>query len=734
MALRFPKFSRGLAQDPTTRRIWFGIATAHDFESHDGMTEERLYQKIFASHFGQLAIIFLWTSGNLFHVAWQGNFEAWIKDPLHVRPIAHAIWDPHFGQPAVEAFARGGGLGPVNIAYSGVYQWWYTIGMRTNQDLYTGAFFLLTVSTLFLVAGWLHLEPKWAPSISWFKNAESRLNHHLSGLFGVSSLAWAGHLVHVAIPESRGGHVRWGNLLSAPPHPQGLGPLLAGQWGVYARDVDSSSHLFNTSQGAGTAILTFLGGFHPQTQSLWLTDIAHHHLAIAVVFIIAGHMYRTNFGIGHSMRGVLEAHTPPGGRLGRGHQGLYDTINNSLHFQLGLALASLGVATSLVAQHMYSLPAYAFIAQDFTTQAALYTHHQYIAGFIMTGAFAHGAIFFIRDYSPERGRGNVLARVLEHKEAIISHLSWASLFLGFHTLGLYVHNDVMLAFGTPEKQILIEPVFAQWIQSAHGKASYGFDVLLSSPNDPAFSAGRSIWLPGWLDAIDNNSNSLFLTIGPGDFLVHHAIALGLHTTTLILIKGALDARGSKLMPDKKEFGYGFPCDGPGRGGTCDISAWDAFYLAVFWMLNTIGWVTFYWHWKHITLWQGNVAQFDESSTYLMGWLRDYLWLNSSQLINGYNPFGTNSLSVWAWMFLFGHLVWATGFMFLISWRGYWQELIETLAWAHERTPLANLVRWGDKPVALSIVQARLVGLAHFSVGYIFTYAAFLISSTAGKFG
>ncbi|NRB27308.1 MAG: hypothetical protein HRU37_06455, partial [Roseibacillus sp.] len=26
-------------------------------------------------------------------------------------------------------------------------------------------------------------------------------------------------------------------------------------------------------------------------------------------------------------------------------------------------------------------------------------------------------------------------------------------------------------------------------------------------------------------------------------------------------------------------------------------------------------------------------------------------------------FGVNSLSPWAWMFLFGHLVWATGFMF-----------------------------------------------------------------------
>jgi photosystem I P700 chlorophyll a apoprotein A2 len=239
---------------------------------------------------------------------------------------------------------------------------------------------------------------------------------------------------------------------------------------------------------------------------------------------------------------------------------------------------------------MYSLPPYAFLANDFTTMAALYTHHQYIAGFIMCGAFAHGAIFFIRDYDPEQNKGNVLARMLDHKEALISHLSWASLFLGFHTLGLYVHNDVMLAFGTPEKQILIEPVFAQWIQAAHGKALYGFDFLLSSSTSSASTAGQALWLPGWLEAINNNQNSLFLTIGPGDFLVHHAIALGLHTTTLILVKGALDARGSKLMPDKKDFGYSFPCDGPGRGGTCDISAYDAFYLAVFWMLNTIGWV------------------------------------------------------------------------------------------------------------------------------------------------
>ena len=732
MATKFPKFSQALAQDPATRRIWYGIATAHDLEAHDGMTEENLYQKIFASHFGHLAVIFLWTSGNLFHVAWQGNFEKWVGNPLKVKPIAHSIWDPHFGESAIKAFSKGNSY-PVNIAYSGVYQWWYTIGFRTNQELYAGAIGLLLFSCALLFAGWLHLQPKFRPSLSWFKNNESRLNHHLSGLFGVSSLAWTGHLVHVAIPASRGVHVGWDNFLTTPPHPAGLTPFFSGNWTVYAENPDSADHVYGTAEGAGTAILTFLGGFHPQTQSLWLSDIAHHQLAIAVVFIVAGHMYRTNFGIGHNMKEILDAHRPPGGRLGAGHVGLFETITNSLHMQLGLALASLGVATSLTAQHMYALTPYAFLSKDFTTEAALYTHHQYIAGFLMVGAFAHGAIFFVRDYDPELNKNNVLARMLEHKEAIISHLSWAALFLGFHTLGLYIHNDTVVAFGQPEKQILFEPVFAEYIQAASGKAVYQFNVLLSSSTSPATAAGNQIWLPGWLEAINNSKNDLFLKIGPGDFLVHHAIALGLHTTTLILVKGALDARGSKLMPDKKDFGYSFPCDGPGRGGTCDISAWDAFYLAMFWMLNTIGWVTFYWHWKHMTIWGGNPGQFDESSNYIMGWLRDYLWLNSSPLINGYNPFGMNNLSVWAWMFLFGHLIWATGFMFLISWRGYWQELIETLVWAHERTPLANLVRWRDKPVALSIVQARLVGLVHFAVGYILTYAAFVIASTSGKF-
>ena len=46
--------------------------------------------------------------------------------------------------------------------------------------------------------------------------------------------------------------------------------------------------------------------------------------------------------------------------------------------------------------------------------------------------------------------------------------------------------------------------------------------------------------------------------------------------------------------------FGYACDGPGRGGTCDLSAWDTSYLAIFWLLNTCAWIiscktAIFWH-------------------------------------------------------------------------------------------------------------------------------------------
>ncbi|KAF3685153.1 hypothetical protein FXO37_00895 [Capsicum annuum] len=68
---------------------------------------------------------------------------------------------------------------------------------------------------------------------------------------------------------------------------------------------------------------------------------------------------------------------------------------------------------------------------------------------------------------------------------------------------------------------------------------------------------------------------------------YHIHVFTIHVTVLILLKGVLFARSSHLIPDKENLGFRFPCDGPGRGGTCQVPAWDHVFLGLFWMYNSI---------------------------------------------------------------------------------------------------------------------------------------------------
>jgi photosystem I P700 chlorophyll a apoprotein A1 len=81
--------------------------------------------------------------------------------------------------------------------------------------------------------------------------------------------------------------------------------------GLYPQFCPRVNALLHLELGAYTDFLTFNGGLNPVTGGLWLSDTAHHHLALAVLFIVAGHFYRTNWGIGHSFKEVLEAHKGP---------------------------------------------------------------------------------------------------------------------------------------------------------------------------------------------------------------------------------------------------------------------------------------------------------------------------------------------------------------------------------------------------------------------------------------
>ena len=73
---------------------------------------------------------------------------------------------------------------------------------------------------------------------------------------------------------------------------------------------------------------------------------------------------------------------------------------------------------------------------------------------------------------------------------------------------------------------------------------------------------------------------MFQFLGTADFMVHHIHAFTIHCSVLIFLKGMLYSRSSRLVADKLDLGFRYPCDGPGRGGTCQISPWDHIYLLV----------------------------------------------------------------------------------------------------------------------------------------------------------
>jgi photosystem I P700 chlorophyll a apoprotein A1 len=550
-------FSRTLAKGPkTTTWIWNLHADAHDFDSHTSSLED-ISRKIFSAHFGQLSIIFLWLSGMYFHGARFSNYSAWLSNPTAVKPSAQVVW-PIVGQEVLNGDV-GGGFQGVQVT-SGFFQIWRASGITSEIELYWCALAGLIMSGLMIFAGWFHYH-KAAPKLEWFQNAESMLNHHLSGLLGLGCLSWAGHQIHISLPVNK--------LLDAGVAPQEIPlpheflvnrDLMAQLYPSFAKGLVP---FFTLNWSEYSDFLTFKGGLNPVTGGLWLSDTAHHHLALAVLFIVAGHMYRTNWGIGHSMKEILEAHKGP--FTGEGHKGLYEVLTTSWHAQLAINLAMLGSVSIIVAHHMYAMPPYPYIATDYPTQLSIFTHHMWIGGFCVTGAAAHAGIFMVRDYNPAQNYNNLLDRVIRHRDAIISHLNWICIFLGFHSFGLYIHNDTMRALGRSQDMfsdtaIQLKPVFAQWVQSIH--------TLAPGNTTPNALATASYAFGGDVIAVGNKVAMMPISLGTADFMVHHIHAFTIHVTVLILLKGVLYARSSKLIPDKANLGFRFPCDGPGRGGTC----------------------------------------------------------------------------------------------------------------------------------------------------------------------
>ncbi|KAI5398348.1 hypothetical protein KIW84_063945 [Lathyrus oleraceus] len=279
-----------------------------------------------------------------------------------------------------------------------------------------------------LFAGWFHYH-KTAPKLVWFQDVESMLNHHLAGLLGLGSLSWAGHQVHVSLPMNQFLNAGVDPKEILPHHEFILNRDLMAQ--LYPSFSEGETLFFTLNWSKYADFLTFRGGLDPLTSGLWLTDIAHHHLAIAIIFSLRIICIELN--------GVL-------------------------------------------------------------------------------------AMFWV--------------------------------------------NDTLSALGCPQDMfpdttVQLQPFFVQWIQNIH--------ALASGTTTPGATRNTSLtWGGGDLVSVGGKVALLPIPLGTADFLVHHIHAFTIHVTILILLKGVLFARSSRLILDKANLGFRFPCDGSGRGGTCQM--------------------------------------------------------------------------------------------------------------------------------------------------------------------
>ena len=151
-----------------TNKYFQIIGSIHDIESYFRIDNtSSLNVQIFFSHWGHLAIIFLWVSRNLFHIGWNGNYELWVKNPIATIPIAHGIWDPHFGLSISDAYSSGKSDSTIVLSYSGIYNWLYTLGFMKVNDLYNFVIICECVAVISIPLGKVHFI-YFEDTLQWF--------------------------------------------------------------------------------------------------------------------------------------------------------------------------------------------------------------------------------------------------------------------------------------------------------------------------------------------------------------------------------------------------------------------------------------------------------------------------------------------------------------------------------------------------------------------------------------
>ena len=202
-------------------------------------------------------------------------------------------------------------------------------------------------------------------TLSFFKKFKSLSSHHLSLLFGLSSISWSGHQIHISLPINR--------LLDS-----GIDPVLipSPQHLLFQDLIERLIPGFSISPLVNFSCLSSSSSFgkllNSSTPSIFLAQVTAHHFYMGIVFITSSLI--ACFGVTLRCAKWTNSRT------------------HSWHAQLSINLAITASLSIAFAHHIYAIPIYPYCASDYPTVLCLFYHHMWIGALFTIGAGAMGVI------------------------------------------------------------------------------------------------------------------------------------------------------------------------------------------------------------------------------------------------------------------------------------------------------------------------------------------------------
>ena len=182
----------------STTWVWYLHSNAHDYELIL-ISQQTTLSKVFCSNLAHLSLVFFWFTGMHLHGAYFSSYHCWLKDPKYSFPSAQSIWY-FIGQDILNTkigiYFQG-----VHIT-SGLFQLWRSEGIITNLALKDACSVSLIATILSLMGSSLHLHLIWL-EISLYKKSKSFSIHHSISLFGLGSISFSRHQIHISAPIHR---------------------------------------------------------------------------------------------------------------------------------------------------------------------------------------------------------------------------------------------------------------------------------------------------------------------------------------------------------------------------------------------------------------------------------------------------------------------------------------------------------------------------------------------------